>query len=68
MLIHWIATASIPFSVCNQPAFRTHLAYLGTCQPNLHGITKVIPKSGHTQGRWLDEFYPTIFKIVKQSV
>ena len=35
MLIHWIAVASIPFSVCNQPAFQTLLEYLGTCQPNL---------------------------------
>jgi len=68
MLIHWIATASIPFSVCNQPAFRTLLAYLGACQPNLHVITKVIPKSGHTLRRWLDEFYATMFRMVKQSV
>ena len=67
-VIQWIATASTPFSVCNQQAFRTLLAYLGACHPNLHVIRKVIPKSGHTLHRWLDKFYATMFKMVKQSV
>jgi len=46
MLIHWITAASVPFSVCNHPAFHTLWIYLGACQPNLKVITKVIPQSG----------------------
>lgn len=68
MLIHWVTAASVPFSVCNHPAFRTLLAYLGTCRPNLKTITKVIPQSGHTLRHWLDEFHDVMFKAIKQSL
>ena len=41
MLISWITSASVPFSVCNHPAFHSILAYLGACQPNL--VTGLFP-------------------------
>jgi len=68
MLINWITSASVPFSVCNHPAFRTLLAYLGACQPDIKAITMVIPQSGHTLRRWLDEFHGVMFNAVKQSL
>jgi hypothetical protein len=62
-MLNWIVDSDLPFSVVQNPHFRSLLMQL-----NAEKVASLLPESGSTVRRWLDDLYDQQLALLKRSL
>lgn len=62
-MLNWIVDSNLPFSVVQNPHFRSLLMQL-----NAEKVASLLPESGSTVRRWIDDLYDQQFALLKRAL